>query len=182
MNEKPTVCFLRGINVSGRNMIKMTDLAPLFKGFGIAGVSTYLQSGNVVFSNSKGLKESGLSELIKTRIKKKLGLDVHVVIRTREEIESILINNIFLMSGMEDTDKLYVIMLDRNPDQSRLDGPRLTDFSPEKFEIRGREVYIFCPDGYSRAKLNNNFFEKKLSSIATTRNWKTMIAVSEMMK
>ena len=181
MNEKATVCFLRGINVSGKNMIKMSDLTALFKGFGFADVSTYLQSGNVVFSNNKGLKESELRDLITTRIKKKLSYDVPVVVRSKEEMNSILINSIFINNENADIDKLYVTMLEGNPEQSRIDNLNPEDFLPEKFVISGREVYIFCPDGYGRAKLNNNFFEKKLASVATTRNWKTMMAISEMM-
>jgi uncharacterized protein (DUF1697 family) len=181
MNEKSTVCFLRGINVSGKNMIKMADLTALFKGFGFADVLTYLQSGNVVFSNNKGLNESELSDLITTRIKKKLGFDVPVLFRTQTEIESILTNNNFINKEKSDSDRLYVTMLEEHPEKSKIDSLMLSDFSPERFEISGREVYLFCPDGYGRAKLNNNFFEKKLGITATTRNWNTIKAVADMM-
>jgi uncharacterized protein (DUF1697 family) len=115
MNINPTVCFLRGINVSGKNMIKMSDLTALFKGFGFADASTYLQSGNVVFSNNKGLNEADLIKLITTRIKNKLGLDIPVIIRNKEQIDSILINNNFINNEKADIDKLYVTILEVNP-------------------------------------------------------------------
>jgi uncharacterized protein (DUF1697 family) len=181
MNEISMVCFLRGINVSGKNMIKMADLTALFKGFGFADVSTYLQSGNVVFSNNKGLKESELSDLITKRIKDKLGMDVPAVIRNRNEMESILLNNKFVNIGKTDPERLYVTMLREAPDKNRGESLMLEDFSPEKFYISGRDIYLCCPDGYGRAKLNNNYFEKKLASVATTRNWKTISNIAEMM-
>jgi len=44
------VALLRGINVGGKNVIKMADLAACFQAQGFANVRTYIQSGNVIFS------------------------------------------------------------------------------------------------------------------------------------
>ena len=52
----------------------------------------------------------------------------------------------------------------------------------DKFEIRGKEVYLFCPNGYGRTRFSNTFFEKKLGVVATTRNWKTVAALAAMVK
>ncbi|MDQ3292416.1 MAG: hypothetical protein M3Q05_14110 [Bacteroidota bacterium] len=47
-------------------------------------------------------------------------------------------------------------------------------YNPDEFKIVGNTVYLFCPNGYGRTKLHNNFFESKCKLTATTRNWKTM--------
>ena len=53
---------------------------------------------------------------------------------------------------------------------------------PDQFVIDGKEIYLFCPGGYGRAKLNNNFFEKRLNVSATTRNWKTVTKLYDLAK
>jgi uncharacterized protein (DUF1697 family) len=49
-------------------------------------------------------------------------------------------------------------------------------------ESIGRHIYLHCPDGFARTKLTNNFFENKLRLTATTRNWKTVNTLSDMLK
>ena len=56
------------------------------------------------------------------------------------------------------------------------------DYLPEEYVIDGRYVYLFVPNGYGRAKLNNNYFENKLRVLGTTRNWKTVVALSNLLK
>ena len=51
---------------------------------------------------------------------------------------------------------------------------RLLAATPEQFRIIGREIYLYCPNGYGNTKLSNAAIEKKLSVVATTRNWKTV--------
>ena len=52
----------------------------------------------------------------------------------------------------------------------------------EIFVIKDREIYLYCPNGYGRTKLNNQTFERKLKTTATTRNWKTVQAILEIAK
>ncbi|MDX9931406.1 MAG: DUF1697 domain-containing protein [Bacteroidales bacterium] len=44
------VALLRGINVGGKNVIRMKELKSLFEHCGFSDVETYIQSGNVMFS------------------------------------------------------------------------------------------------------------------------------------
>lgn len=163
-------------------MIKMVDLVSLFKSLGLTNISTYMQSGNVLFSCDYNLNVKDLRVLISTGIKKKFGFDVAVLIRNFDEINKIITGNPYLRDSKTDVEKLYVTMLDESPDAARVEILKETDFSPESFGISGREVYIFCPDGYGRAKLNNNFLEKRLGKTATTRNWKTLTAIKGMLE
>ena len=166
------IAMLRGINVSGQKMIKMPELKKVFENLEFENVVTYIQSGNVVFDYKK-TNETKLKGTIEKEIKNNFGYDVSVIIRTHEELKKIISKNPFIKLA-EDENKLYFIFLNNEPDKERLEKLISLDFSPEKFEISGKEIYFLCPNGYGKAKLNNNVFEQKLKVIATTRNLKTV--------
>lgn len=172
------VSILRGINVSGQNMIKMADLSQLYLKLGFADPATYLQSGNVIFKDKGSLTEDQLVKKISSAILSDMGFKVPVILRRLDEMQKIHSNNPFIGEKNIDTDKLHVTFLSELPEQNKVDTLRLRDFNPERFVIAGREIYLYCPDGYGRAKLNNNFLERNLSVTATTRNWKTVSALS----
>jgi uncharacterized protein (DUF1697 family) len=166
------IALLRGINVSGQKLIKMSDLKSLFEDLNFTKVQTYIQSGNVIFS-AKEKSNKKVEDKISSAIKSKFGFDVHVVLVTPEEIEHIIQSNPFLKKK-KDAEKLYVIFLSENPSAENIKKLNTIDYSPEEYIIDVRYIYLFVPNGYGKAKLNNNFFENKLKVFGTTRNWKTV--------
>ena len=54
------------------------------------------------------------------------------------------------------------------------------DYPPDKFKISGREIFIYCPNGFGRTKLYTNFFEKKMGVTGTARNWKTITTILQI--
>ena len=83
------VALLRGINVGGKNLIKMTDLKAGFETLGFENVSTYIQSGNVLFSAT----ESGQAELIKQieeALSKTFNYKSRLVVRSRKQMKDIV--------------------------------------------------------------------------------------------
>ena len=66
------------------------------------------------------------------------------------------------------------------PTSDKLEKIKNYDYSPDKFEIKNKDIYIFCSGKYSKSKLTNKFFEDKLKITATTRNWKTVNKLYEM--
>lgn len=175
---KKFIALLRGINVSGQKKIKMSGLKLLFEEIGFQNVETYIQSGNVIFS-SKDLSTNKLETNISSGIKRKFGFDVRVVILTPKEIEYTLKNNPFINKKKE-IERLYVSFLSDSPSKENIQKLNSTDYSPEEYKIDGKQIYLFFPDGYGKAKLNNNLFEHKLKLNATTRNWKTIKTLSEL--
>lgn len=164
------VSLLRGINVGGQNKISMVQLKELYETLGFGGIKTYVQSGNVVFSNSGG-NVSDVKARIEREIKRSLGFDVLVFMRTQTELKRLVGNSPF---KQKDETKLHVTFLSEAPGKipkAGLDGAKSVD---EDYLIAGREIYLFCPNGYGSTKLSNNFFEKKLAVSATTRNWRTV--------
>lgn len=174
------VSLLRGINVSGQRKIKMSELKTLFEKTGFQNVETYIQSGNVIFSTKETSGEK-LSIKISSAIKKQFGFAVQVIIITPGEIEKALKSNPFVKKK-KNTDKLYVIFLSEIPSKVSVNNLNRNDYLPEEFVIDGSCIYLFVPNGYGKAKLNNNFFENKLKVFGTTRNLKTLNALLELTK
>lgn len=174
------IALLRGINVSGQKKIKMPELKSLFESYGFQDVETYIQSGNVIFS-SKEKSKSKLEDKISSAIKSKFGFEVHVFVINPEEIEHVIQSNPFIKKK-KDREKLYVTLLSENPLAENIKKLHVIDHSPEEYIIDGRYIYLFVPNGYGKAKLNNNLFENKLKVFGTTRNWKTVNKLFELSK
>lgn len=172
------VALLRGINLGGRNKVGMDSLRQLFLALGHVDVKSYLQSGNVIFRSP--VKESSrLARDIEERLARDLGLTVTVLLRTGDDFEQIVANNPFLGRKI-DPGKLHVTFLADKPDHER--APRLETPAgdSDEFSLAGREVYLHCPDGYGRTKLNNAYIERRLGVAATTRNWKTVTSLCDL--
>ena len=95
-------------------------------------------------------------------------------------MKHIISANPFLKEENIDVKKLHITFLSEIPDKQNVESIEKIDFSPDKFVIRGKEIYLYIPNSYAETKLSNNFFEKKLKVKATTRNWNTVNKLSEM--
>jgi uncharacterized protein (DUF1697 family) len=166
------ISLLRGINVSGQRMIKMTDLKELYKDLTLVNIYTYKQSGNVVFQCNKSGKED-LELQISNQIQKHFGLFVPVIVLKTVELEEIIEKNPYLHDETKDISHLHVTFLSSVPEQIDFDIIYQNRSAGEEFSVNGTVVYLYCPNGYGKTRLTNAFFENKLKVSATTRNWKT---------
>lgn len=164
------IAILRGINV-GQNQLKMEDLRACLGEMGFAGIRTYIQSGNVVFQCPPSAVRI-LEKQLEEKIASQFGLKAPVIIRDSDEWEKIL--NGIPFSLEHDPKTLHVTFLDEAPDPSLMDEILPYKAEAESFVLKGKEVYLHCPNGYGTSKLSNNLFEKKLKVKATTRNWNTV--------
>ena len=103
-----------------------------------------------------------------------------VLIQDATDFAQVFAGNRFLAARGEDLSKLYVTFLVDQPSSEALANLALPANSVDEFAVSGQHVYIFCPGGYGRTKLSNVFFERKLNVAATTRNWKTVTALTKM--
>jgi uncharacterized protein (DUF1697 family) len=172
------IALLRGINVSGRKLIKMEDLREHFKMPGFKNIVTYIQSGNVLFDTSES-DEALLRKKIEQRLLKKTGFEVTVILRKLEEIGSAVKCNPFLNTGDDDARKLYVSFLEGLPDKKLCGTLENLSTDAESVKVLNREVYLITR-GYGDSLFSNNFVEKKLGLAATTRNWATVNKVLEL--
>jgi uncharacterized protein (DUF1697 family) len=170
--------FLRGVNMAGHCKIKMTDLSKLYRQLGYTDAVTYIQSGNIVLSSQES------SEMIATKIEKgimeEFGYTVPVMIRSIGEIDKIYRLNPFISEKDFDPAKSSVIFLNSEPDQIQISRVAGVDYPPDRFCIIGKEIFIYCPNGFGRTKLYTNFFEARMKVTGTARNWKTISAIIEI--
>jgi uncharacterized protein (DUF1697 family) len=170
------VAMLRGINVGGKNKIKMSDLQALFVGLGHAVVTTYIQSGNVVFT-SGAKSAAAVTAAIEQRIVREFGSEVSIVLRTKAELAKVIAGNPFAVGDLA---KVHVTFLAQKPEAPLVRALAEHRSPPDEFRVVGREVYLRCPNGYGKTKLNNTFWERKLKVAATTRNWNTVTKLIEL--
>ena len=173
------ISLLRGINVSGQKQIRMTDLKDLYQSLGFTHAESYLQSGNLVFTSDEE-DRSIIAEAIEAAIARTLGYEVIVIMRDADDFRRIVQSNPFLTTRNEDPSYLHVTFLTEPPSPAALSTLVVPGDAPDEFHVVGQEVYLFCPNGYGRTKLSNQFFERKLNVAATTRNWKTVTALYNM--
>ena len=174
--------MLRGINVSGQKKIKMEELRALYESLNFKNVRTYIQSGNVIFEYPKS-NISALANKIQNCIRRTFDFSVTVIIRTENEFQHLIENNPFYGENRkEDITKLHVTLLADTSSASFIDEVNKPEDDSDEFFMAGKEIYLFCPDGYGRTKLSNSYFEKQLGVSATTRNWKTINALCDIAK
>lgn len=174
------VALLRGINVGGKNKVAMKELAGMFSGCGCSDVATFIQSGNVIFCASKPVAAK-LAAQVTSLIEERLGLKIPVVLRTTAELAAVVHNNPFVKKGV-DENELAVSFLAGTPDAegiAKLDPHRSP---PDEFVVEGREIYMRCPNGMGRSKLTSAYFDTRLKTVGTVRNWRTIRSLLEMMK
>lgn len=173
------LALLRGINLGARNKISMPELRRLFEDLGHQDVVTYVQSGNIVFqSRSPGAK---IAPTIESAISDIFGLSVPVVLRTLSDVKRIAVRNPFITDDAVFT-SLHVMFLAEKPARGVIDSLDHDRSPPDEFEVRGREIYVRYPNGAGRSKLTIDYFERKLGTTATARNWNTVTKVLKLME
>lgn len=173
------IALLRGINVSGHHKIKMTELQQLFMELGFKNVTTYIQSGNVVFRTN--LEEPNkIEQQIINGIKHTFGYLVQVIVITKKSLETINASNPFLNEPNIDIKKLHVTLLSNKPNENDIVPLKTLSKNGDSFINVDKTIYLYCPNGYGKTLLNNNLFERKLKISATTRNWNTISKLVEL--
>lgn len=176
---KTLISMLRGINVSGQNTIRMVELAKLYESLGLERVTTYVQSGNIVFNTAEPDVDQ-LAAVIQSQIAQVFGYSVTVWVRSVDYFAQVAAGNPFAHQRQEDPAKLHITFLQTAPAPEKWAELRPPAGETDELAAGDLAVYLFCPNGYGRTKLSNTFFEKKLGVPATTRNWKTVQALLQM--
>ena len=177
MSVPTYLALLRGINVGGKNCLAMRDLVGIFAKAGCTDVQTYIQSGNVLFRSTRTVAES-LPARVTEQIAKRYGFRISVVLRTAEQLAAAVRNNPFSSIPPE---MLHLYFLAGQPDPLRVAHLDPDRSKPDTFVLQGREIYLHLPNGMGRTKLTNAYFDSKLDTICTVRNWRTVLKLLELM-
>ena len=171
------VVLLRGINLGPRNRIAMPKLRDALSDAGFDDVRTYLQSGNVVLSS--GLSAAKLEDKCSRLIKKQFGLDIDVVVRTRNQLAKVVELDP-LGDVAKDPKRYQVSFLDGKLTREIVKKLDAAAHESERFVVRGREVYAWHPSGVARSKLWALLAGRGLGVTATSRNWTTVTKLLEL--
>ena len=172
------VALLRGINVGGKNKLLMADLRQIFEEAGCCEVSSYIQSGNVLFSASPS-QVSVLPRAISETIATRFGYQVPVIVRELQELKRLVAANPFLREGQE-PHALHLMCLAACPTPEQIASLDHKRSEPDAFALRGNNIYLYFPNGTARSKFTTGYFDRALATTSTIRNWNTMIKLIEL--
>ncbi|MBO0823600.1 MAG: DUF1697 domain-containing protein [Actinobacteria bacterium] len=171
------LALLRGINVGGHNKVAMADLRQIAADLGYTDISTYIQSGNLMFS-SDDPDAAGHADLLQKAIAERLGVHAGVVVLTAGELDAVITGNPF---PNETNDRCVHAVLRTGPMDSRA----LTAVAEAVRKARergsrdnaivvGQTLYLHTPDGFGRSDLAARLVSSAAQAGGTARNWATV--------
>jgi uncharacterized protein (DUF1697 family) len=172
------VALLRSVNVAGHGRIAMDELRASFDALGYADVTTYIQTGNVLFSTGSR-SESALAAAIEQRLAEDFGNAPAVLIRSVADLRRVGVSSPYAQAGAVKA-RHHVTFLATVPSKAALDALRLPPSGHDELVVDGKEVYVHTPDGYANTKYTGTFLERRLGVVSTARNWNTVSKLCEL--
>lgn len=171
------VALLRAVNVSGKNKLPMAELREAVTGAGFDNVRTYVQSGNVVV-DAKGSTARRIERAMHELIAAAFGLHVPVVARTGKQWREVLKTQSFASVEMK---RRYVMFLEKKPSASAVRRLEEIAAGEDSYVVDGTEIFLDLPTGAGKTKLTNKAIESKLGIAGTTRNWRSVTKIGELL-
>lgn len=166
------VALLRGINVTGKNMIKMETLRATFESLGFEDVKSYINSGNLIFKTAK-TDDAKLATKIHDAIQKEFAFDISVMVRPMAKIEEIVAWAPF-KGQFESHKDVHVFFLNEKLTAEQEALLLAQGNENEVFAIFGRHVACLLKIHITDSAVGKGFIDKKLKVAATGRNWRTV--------
>lgn len=173
------VALLRGVNLGKRRKLPMGELREILCSLGYGEVSTYLQSGNALFTSPRE-DQAAMEKEIERAIERAFGLDVPTLLRTGDELSTVIAGNPF-PHALAQPAQFHVSFLSSQPDAEALALLDPEQFAPDEFHLGPRAIYLWYPNGLQASKLTNTFWERRLGVIATSRNWNTVTQLRKLL-
>jgi uncharacterized protein (DUF1697 family) len=173
------ISMLRGVNLGSHNRIKMEELRALYISLKFEDPRTYVQSGNVIF-RTKEKDVGALTKKIQSGIERRFGFRPEVILRTTEELRRALAASPFAKRSDVEPSKLLVTFLAGEPSSKAPAALAKFEKYPEEVHLKGRELYIYFPNGAGKSKLPWASVEKFLKTPGTARNWNSVTKMLEI--
>jgi uncharacterized protein (DUF1697 family) len=170
------VALLRAINLGKARQVAMPRLTEILTARGHGEVRTHLRSGNVVLTSRLG--ETALAADLSEAIEEEFGFAVPVVVRTGAEIAAVVTGDPFATVAT-DPARYLVTFLPDTPDPARVDALPPAEGGGD-YLVRGRELYLWLPDGVLQTPLNAWKWDQLLGLSGTARNWNTVRKLAEL--
>lgn len=172
------IALLRGINVGGNNKLLMKDLTVLFEKAGCKKVVTYIQSGNVVFEADDKTAKT-IAETMNKAVLKAFKIDVPFVIRDLGSFKKAVKASPY-SSKKVDPKLVHVGFLKDKPSADKVADLEPGKFAPDEFQLIGQELHYLFPKGVGKSKMTSQYFDSRLKTIVTLRNWNTVLELLRM--
>lgn len=173
------IALIRGINVTGRNRLPMESLRAMCGKLGLCDVRTYIASGNVLFRCDAG-EVALCSDRLEAAIEKRHKFRPRVIMRTLPEVRRVLASDVFPDIDSLDPSRVLVMFLGAAPGAAARKAVGALNGGSERFVVRGREAFLYYPQGAGRAETPMSAVEKALGMPGTCRNWNTVRTLVEM--
>ena len=178
------LALLRGINVGGHNKVAMADLRDLAAALGFADATTYIQSGNLIFSSAEaGTAE--LADMLEAEIASRLAVRPAVVVLCAAELKQVIADNPFphetnpkclhAVFRRDEVGQDGVAAIAAAVQQARDAGSR------DEARVVGRTLFVHTPDGFGRSDLAARLTSSKAQATGTARNWATVMKLMDML-
>ena len=159
------IILLRGVTPNGKNAIpKMSYLVNILTEAGFQHVRTYIQSGNIILESDLDLEE--IRERVHTLIKEKIGADLKMVIKNKNDLEKVVHENPFREDYLHD--RVHVILYQGFIQSLPLEKLK-ADYGEEEICIGDHCLYLYLPRTAKQKKLNTNYLEKLFGVDLTMR-------------
>jgi uncharacterized protein (DUF1697 family) len=178
------ISMLRGVNVGGHNKVKMETLRTVYESLKFKDPRTYMQSGNVIF-RAKEKASPALAKKIQNAIEREFGCRPEVILRTTQELRKAIAASPFSSRRNLEPGKILVTFLDGEPGPEAHAVLLSLKSYPEELHLKGRELYVYFPNGAGRSKLPWSSLGKHFKTMGTARNWNSvtkMLAIAEEME
>lgn len=172
------IALLRGVMPTGKNKIpKMIDLVEILENVGFEHVQTYIQSGNILLETD--LSDSETASKIHNIIFQKIGAELSVIIKTKEEFEIAIKENPF--DDSYDLSRIHLVFTNNNIDNVKIKKLKETVFEGEIFSSGNECFYMYLPRDATKKRLNNNYLERQIEMVATTRKLSVVKQLYDML-
>lgn len=172
------VVLLRAVNVGGQGKVPMADLVAACRRAGLADVTSYIQSGNLVLSADSDA--SAVERRVEAVIADRFGWRTLAFARGVAEWRAIVAGNPFARADGLPPEKLGLAVFAVSPDSEALARLRAVDAGGDGFRAAGRDIYLALPDGFGRARLSHAVLESRLKQPGTGRNWRTVLKLLDL--
>lgn len=178
------ISMLRGINVGGHAKIKMDALRTLYSSLKFENPQSYVQSGNVIFQTEERDLDK-IAKRIQQAIEKQFACCPEIMLRSLDELRSVVKKNPFAKRSDVEPNKLLVSFLLADPGIQARKTLLGQKFAPEELHAVGKQLYIYFPNGVGKSKLPWRSIDKILHTPSTGRNWNSvtkMLEIAEKME
>jgi uncharacterized protein (DUF1697 family) len=171
------LALLRGVNVGGKRKLPMHALEGAFMLTGATVVTTYIQSGNVVFESDRPAEACAEAA---EAVEERFGFRPVVIHRSEAAWRTMIAKNPFIAAGIP-VETLHVACLEKAPAPAASAALDPKAFLPDEFALGGADIYLRLPNGVARSVLTNAVLDRAFGTVSTMRNWRTAIRLLELL-